>query len=1304
MDTPIPQGAGNLGVIFCLTCGHQNPAGQHFCAQCGTSLYSMCPACGAANLVGNRFCGVCGRVLAGTVSSTTVPSPIQNPPAARPSIPSGPPSSDVDERERRLVTVLFCDLVGFTPLSEQLDPEDIRDIQRLYFGRMSQEIRQFGGTVEKYAGDAVLALFGVPAAHEDDAERAIRCGLGMQAALKPIATEVRRQWDVELAMRVGMDTGEVVSGLWEAGGRKDYAVSGDVVNTAARLQAAAEAGEVLVGEETMWLARRAIRFGERREVALKGKAGLVSVYAALEVRERPIGWGERGHRIPLVGRDEELALLSGIWENVVREARPHFVTVLGEPGIGKSRLVASFEGNLVNQARILHGRCLPYGEVRGYWALAEVVKEVAGITVADNLEMASRKLGEMIVGVMDQTEAAGDPGAITQHLARLCGLDVDGERPAMLADQRSLHMSMSRFIEALARSQPLCLLFEDLHWADEALLDLIEFIAARVERVPLLLLTQARPELLEKRPAWGGSLRNFTSLTLEPFDELHGRDLALLLCQEHGLPTDVAEQVVRGAAGNPLFAEELVATIAERGGTTGIPGAIKALIAARLDTLPPQERRAMQLAAVIGKVFWEGGLHALGATGDVTEHLEALKQKELLRTHPRSQMRGDREYAFKHDLIRDVAYQTLARADRRLLHRRLAGWIELISGERVEEYLDLLAHHAFEAGAWEKALEYGQRAGEKAQAMYAPHAAIEQLTRALDAAHYLGRVAAPKIYLARGQANETLGEFEQARGDYERALELARSVHDLGAEWQSLIALGFLWAGRDYSQTGVYYQQALEVARRLGDPLTLAHSLNRLGNWHLNIEQPNEAMGYHQEALTLFQQAHDTPGVAQTCDLLGMASLLVGDLVQGAVYYQQAVALFQELDDRQGLASSLATLAKLGGIYQSETTVPASISFAQSLHFGEQAIKTAREIGQRSAEAYTLVSLGQFLGPRGEYARALEVAQASLAISEQIEHRQFMTFGHWELGVLYLELLALPEAQQQLEQALALAHEVGSAYWIRLVSGFLALAYLLQQDLTQAESILNAALPPDAPSETSGQRIVWAARADLALARSDPGLALDITDRLIASAANLSGERVIPRLWKLRGEALAALKLAAEAETTLQAAQAAARAQGLRPLLWRICVTLGKFYQTQKRQGEAEQAFLTARTLIEELAASVADERLREHFLSQATAMLPPRRSLSPSRLAKQVHGGLTAREREVAALIAQGKSNRAIADELVVGVSTVEAHISHIFTKLGFASRAQIAAWAVDKGLALARRWKRPSAEQKAMGKPKGT
>jgi DNA-binding CsgD family transcriptional regulator len=472
----------------------------------------------------------------------------------------------------------------------------------------------------------------------------------------------------------------------------------------------------------------------------------------------------------------------------------------------------------------------------------------------------------------------------------------------------------------------------------------------------------------------------------------------------------------------------------------------------------------------------------------------------------------------------------------------------------------------------------------------------------------------------------------------------------------------------------------------MDDPLTLAYSLTRLGDWHVNVEQPLEALHYQLEALTLFQQAQDQHGIAQTCDRLGMTSCLGADLLQGATYCQQAIALFQQLADRQGLASSLTMLMIVGGVYENGTVVPGPIRFADALHCGEQALKIAREIGSRSAETFALLALAQCLGPRGEYAYALQVAQAGLALAEQIEHHEWMTFGHEIVGVLYFDLLALPEALQQLERALALAQEVGSWNWIRIISGFLAPTYLLQHDLTRTEAVLNAVLPPDAPSQTIGQRLVWTARAELALARGDAGLALEITERLIASAANLSNEHVIPRLWKLRGEAQVSFGRVEEGETLLQAAQATARAQGLRPLLWRICVALGKLYRVQRRQQEAEEAFSTAQALIEELAANVADEDLRASFLLQATATLPRKRPPTPGRAARQVYGGLTAREREVARLVAQGKSNREIADLLVVGNRTVEAHVSGILSKLGFTSRAQIAVWAHEKGLVSAK------------------
>jgi tetratricopeptide (TPR) repeat protein len=731
-------------------------------------------------------------------------------------------------------------------------------------------------------------------------------------------------------------------------------------------------------------------------------------------------------------------------------------------------------------------------------------------------------------------------------------------------------------------------------------------------------------ELTNEHPlqAWLAALQREGQLTQIGLERLTAAEAASLAAQLAGreLDPETANRLYQDTEGNALFVVEtvrlglgaaedqgrqdsLLAEPKEYGAAQQkrLPPTIQAVITARLEQLSAPARELVSVAAVIGRGFSFEVLTAASGWKDeaVVEALDELGERRIIREQ------GADSYDFSHDKLREGAYTSLSRARRRLLHRRVADTIERLSGTSQDAYLADLAYHFYEAGVWEKAAAFGQRAAEQAYRLYAPQGAIEQVTRALDAMQN-GSIPPPaSLYRLRGQAYEALGDFERARMDDETTLGMARTAGDRQSEWRALMDLGFLWTQRDYTQTGAYYQQALALARQMEDPLTLAHSLNRLGNWHLNIEQPREALQYHQEALALFQQAHDEHGLAETYDLLSMTSFIGGDLVQGAAHCQQAVALFRELDDRQGLASSLTLLAEIGCTYQSETMIPASISYADSLRFGEQALKFARESGQRSAEAYTLVSMGHYLGPRGEYAKALEVVQTSLALAEQIEHRQWMTFGHCVLGVLYLELLALSEARQHLEQALSLAQEIGSRHWIRAATGFLARVYLLEQDHTSAEAILAAALEPDAAMQTIGQRLVWAARADLALARSDSALALDITDRLMASAANRSDDGVIPRLWKLRGEAMAALDRLEEAETMLRAAQEAAQAQGLRPLLWRIHVAQGQLYQTRAREAEAEQAFSLARSLIEELASNLPAERIREQFLSQAILLLP---------------------------------------------------------------------------------------------------
>ncbi len=995
----------------------------------------------------------------------------------------------------------------------------------------------------------------------------------------------------------------------------------------------------------------------------------------------------------LIGRTPDLEMLQQLTDQA-KSGKGQVALLSGEAGIGKSRLVAELKTSATAQGfQLLQGNCFPTDLSCPYAPLLDLLRSVfitsSTTKIASDVGPIAREFAPLLPDVV-------------QMLPDLTVLPLPSLDPEQ--EKRRLFATLAHFFLDQAEHHPLLLIVEDLHWSDETSLEFLHYLARRCSAHRLLLMLTYRSdevqpglshflahldrERLAQEFALAPLTRSEMSAMLHAIFDLR-RSVYMVPPLAQGELLDAMYTLTEG---NPFIIEELLKSLIEAGdifdeqgrwkrkplSELHIPRSVQDAMQQRTGHLSEGARQVLNLAAVAGRHFDFALLQEL-TQQDEAQLLRLIK--ELMAAQLVVEESEER-FAFRHALTREAIYSELLARERKTLHRTIAETFERLYASMLEAHLADLASHFSEAGAWEKALEYGQRAGEQAQALYAPQAATLHFTRALDAASHVSLTPPASLYRARGLAYETLGEFERARTDHETALQLAHEASDRHGEWQALIDLGFLWAGRAYAQTGDYYKQALALARTMDDPATQAHSLNRLGNWYLNVEQPHEALRCHQEALATFQALSDRRGKASTLDLLGMASLLSGDLVQSAAYYEQAIALLRELDERKRLPNSLATLMLCGGNYQTETLVPAAGGFAESLHQGELALKIAGEIGQRSDEAYTLIHMAMCLGPRGEYARALEVAQCGLAIAEEIEHRQWMTAGHRALGALYLDLLALSEAQQHLEQALALAQEVGSRYWTRIASGFLALVSLAQHDVTRAESLLNAALGPDDPTQTVGQRIVWYARAELALARNDPPLALHITDQLLSSAVGLSSESSIPRLSKLRGEALTKLKQGAEAETILQNARATALKQGLRPLLWRISLTQGKLAHSQRRYEEAERRFAEALEMLEDLASSLPDQTLHQHFLQHAQALFPRTRQPSPHRLTKKTFEGLTQRERAVAALIARGKSNREIADELVVAPRTIETHISSILSKLGFTSRTQIALWATEKAL----------------------
>jgi class 3 adenylate cyclase len=649
----------------------------------------VCPACAQENPDIARFCLACATPLA--------------------------PAETALGEERRIVSVVFVDLVGSTARGETLDPEDVRAMLAPYHESVRNELESFGGVVEKFIGDAVMAVFGAPTAFGDDAERAVRAALAVRDCVaRP-----------DLQLRIAVNTGEALVNLGARPALGEAMVAGDVVNTAARLQSHAPVNGVLVGEETWRSTNSAIEYEPTEAREAKGKAEPIRAWLAVRAR---IPQGERELASTFVGRTHELRLLGDIWSTVRTERVPHLVTVVGTAGAGKTRLGVEF-ANAIREdgGLVVRGRSLPYRDSSAYGAFASQVKQLCRIFESDTPRVAQDKLRESVELVVDENLSE----EVASHLAILVGL-----HPAVsVSDRETLFFSVRVFIEAVARDTPTMLVFEDLHWGDESLLDLVELLGMRLRDLPILILVLARPELIDTRPGWGGGLPAYTTLPLGPLPEEDARRLALERLSAHASAReDRAVELAATAAGNPLFIEQLAATLTETSASfaQGLPTTIRGLVAARLDALPPGERSVLLDAAVGGKTFWRGALERMGGGGDrLSDMLWSLERRDLIRRETVSAIEGTHQYTFTHVLIRDVAYDLLPRARRREQHRHVALFLEEATSETGEAGA-ALARHWRDAGERSRALQYALAAAEEAEQGWAKGLAVDLWRQALD--------------------------------------------------------------------------------------------------------------------------------------------------------------------------------------------------------------------------------------------------------------------------------------------------------------------------------------------------------------------------------------------------------------------------------------------------------------------------------------------------------------------------------------------------------------------------------------------
>jgi class 3 adenylate cyclase/tetratricopeptide (TPR) repeat protein len=781
-----------------------------------------------------------------------------------------------------VVSVLFADLVGFTARSDRSDPEDVRAALAPYHARVKREIERFGGTVEKFIGDAVMAVFGAPVAHEDDAERAVRSALRIPDAIAELNEATP---GLDLAVRVAVNTGEALVTVGARPTEGESIVAGDVVNTASRLQQVAPVGGVVVGQATYRATHQLIEYEELEPVAVKGKSEPIPIWRAAQVRSR-YGVDYEGVRAPLVGRQDELALLKQTFSRSLHESSVQLLTVVGEPGVGKTRLVREFFAFVDEQPDLIYwrqGRCLAYGENITFWALGEIVKAQAGILESDGPADAREKLtGAVGTVVEDQAERDW----VTARLAPLvaAGSDVSAGE----AGKEESFAAWRRFLEAVASFHPLVLVVEDLHWADRALLEFIDHLTEWATDVPLLLICTARPELFESSPGWGGGKRNAVTISLSPLSAEETTRLIAALLEQAVLPVETQSGLLERAGGNPLYTEEFVRMLVDRGflqrrgrvwevvadGDIPVPETVQALIAARLDTLPPDRKALVHDASVVGKVFWSGAIASIGGIEEraAIDGLHELSRKELVRRDRRSSVEGQAEYAFWHALIRDVAYGQIPRAQRAAKHRAAAGWIEGIGGDRVMDYAEFLAHH------------YGQ---------------------ALDLARSAGGFEPREIDLLKHQTRRFLVmagdraaplDSVRALSFYERALEL---FPDEDPELPTVLAKtaesGFQSGRWELPEIERTYREAIELFRLRGDRVHAGEALVRLSSPVWVAAPTARAVELVTEGVELLEGTGAGPELAMGYAALAARKFLAGDVAEGLERSGRALALADKL-------------------------------------------------------------------------------------------------------------------------------------------------------------------------------------------------------------------------------------------------------------------------------------------------------------------------------------------------------------------------------------------------------------------------
>jgi class 3 adenylate cyclase/tetratricopeptide (TPR) repeat protein len=1068
----------------CYACGHENRAGRKFCAECGNPLALACPTCGAANEPGERFCGECGSRLEGEAPA----------PKAVPAV------------ERRLVSVLFADLVGFTSLSESHDAEDVRDLLSRYFETARSVIERYGGTLEKFIGDAVMAVWGAPAAQEDDAERAVRAALELVDAVAAL--------DDRLAARAGVLTGEAAVTV---GAEGQGMVAGDLVNTASRVQSEAEPGTVLVGETTRRASEAAIVYRDAGSFELKGKAEPAPLWQALRVAAaRGGGLRADGLEAPFVGRDRELRLVKELFHASAEQGTAHLISIVGIAGIGKSRLAWELYKYLdgLTQAVLWHrGRCLAYGEGVTYWALAEMVRSRAEIREGEEPAAAREKLRASLEQFVPDAE---ERDWIEPRLAQLLGLE-----EGAAGEQEQVFGAWRLFVERLAERDPVVLVFEDVQWADAALLEFVDHLLEWSRNHAILVVALARPDLADRHPHWPGVKRNATMLALEPLSDEAMTDLLDGLVP--GLPADSRQQILARAEGVPLYAVETVRILLDRGlierdgdayRVTGpieslaVPETLHALIAARLDGLAPEERLVLQDAAVLGKTFTTAGLAALTGRDEVELEpvLASMARKEIvgLQTDPRSPERG--HYGFLQDLLRQVAYETLARPERKARHLAAAAHLRTLGDEL--ELAEVVAAHYLAAheldpdapdapGIRRKSVEMLVRAGERAASLAAAAEAQRSFERALELTDEPREQA--ELHERAGRMARLSRRFPEARTHFEHAIAIFEAAGSGHAAARVAAALGEALSLGGSSEEGLAtLERAFAVLAQEEPDADVATLAAQLGRFLMLSGRGDEALERLELALDAAEALRLPEVLSQALNTKGTILHSRGRREEGRVLLRSALEVALEHDLADAALRAYNNLAYI---------TDASDRMREVVALQQAQLELAQRVGDRAVELTVRESLAENHVALGEWEAALAEATA---LADEAGVRGETADPAWYLLPVYAHRGDLDEARRLLD-AMSAARDPGWVQGLAAHFGLEALFHLAERKPAEALAAAERALAYGLNPMHGITKLALADALEAAAALGDEAK----LDELLARIGNLPPGQLTPLLQAL---------------------------------------------------------------------------------------------------------------------------------------------------------------------------------------------